>query len=50
MALPAFLTIGALSIASLLCFLPLARDAGAEVSGHRAAQAEPQTLRSEGQT
>jgi EmrB/QacA subfamily drug resistance transporter len=45
---PAFLTVGVLSIASLLCFLPLARDAGAEVSGHRAAQAEPQTL--EGQT
>jgi MFS family permease len=45
---PAFLSVGVLSIASLLCFLPLARDAGAEVSGHRAAQAEPQTL--EGQT
>ncbi len=39
---PAFLTIGALCVASLVFFLPLARDAGAEVSGHRAAQATPQ--------
>jgi len=40
--IPAFLTIGALCIASMVFFLPLARDAGAEVSGHRAAQAAPQ--------
>jgi len=48
--LPAFLTVGALCVASLTFFLPLPADAGAEVSGHRAAQAQPQTLRSEGQT
>lgn len=48
--LPAFIAIGALCITSLVFFLPLAADAGAEVSGHRAAQAEPQTLRSEGQS
>ncbi|MGE0153577.1 MAG: MFS transporter [Reyranellaceae bacterium] len=48
--LPAFLTIGTLCVVSLAFFLPLARDAGAEVSGHRAVQAETQTLRSEGQT
>jgi EmrB/QacA subfamily drug resistance transporter len=40
--IPAFLAIGALCATSLVFFLPLARDAGAEVSGHRAAQATPQ--------
>ncbi len=35
--IPAFLSIGALCLASFAVFLPLARDAGAEVSGHRVA-------------
>jgi EmrB/QacA subfamily drug resistance transporter len=33
---PAYLAIGALSFVAILYFLPLAPDAGAEVSGHRA--------------
>jgi MFS family permease len=40
--IPAFLAIGALCVTSLIFYLPLASDAGAEVSGHRAAQATPQ--------
>lgn len=40
--LPAFLAIGALCLMSFVFFLPLARDAGAEVSGHRAARAAPE--------
>jgi hypothetical protein len=33
--LPPFIGIGLLSLAAILFFLPLAADAGAEVSGHR---------------
>jgi len=39
---PAFLTIGALCLLSFVIYLPLARDAGAEVSGHRAVRLRPQ--------
>ena len=39
--MPAFLTVGCISLTSILAFLPLARDSGAEVSGHRLKTAAP---------
>jgi EmrB/QacA subfamily drug resistance transporter len=39
----AFLAVGLISLSSILFYLPLAREAGAEVSGHRAATADALT-------
>jgi MFS family permease len=40
---PAFFLVGAIAIGSMLFYLPLAANAGAEVTGHRAAQPEPRS-------
>ncbi len=40
---PAFLAVGLIALSSILFYLPLAREAGAEVSGHRAAAAQTLT-------
>ena len=40
---PAFFLVGLVAIASMLFYLPLAADAGAEVTGHRAARPEPRS-------
>jgi MFS family permease len=37
---PSFLAVSLIALASVLFYLPLAREAGAEVSGHRAAREE----------
>jgi EmrB/QacA subfamily drug resistance transporter len=39
---PVFLILGAISLLGLFYFVPLPRDAGAEVSGHRREAAEPE--------
>jgi hypothetical protein len=40
---PAFFLVGAIAIGSMLFYLPLAANAGAEVTGHRAARPEPRS-------
>ncbi|MDQ7247504.1 DHA2 family efflux MFS transporter permease subunit [Dongia sedimenti] len=40
---PAFFLVGLIAIASLLFYLPLAQNAGAEVTGHRMAGPEPRS-------
>ncbi len=42
---PAFVVIGLISVSSILLFLQLSPQAGAEVSGHRLSRAPPVTLR-----
>ncbi len=42
---PAFVVIGLISVSSILLFLQLSPQAGAEVSGHRLSRAPPETLK-----